>query len=86
VGEDAPCGDPAHGGEFSAFFHVIVRLKCRLTINQDEDNPCADRWKNMVNDVTSKMWGIFDETGVFLALCRHGFVLVIADMIRSGEL
>ncbi|KAJ7369224.1 hypothetical protein DFH08DRAFT_677602, partial [Mycena albidolilacea] len=51
-----------------------------------EDNPCADRWKNMVNDVTSKMWGIFDETGVFLALCRHGFVLVIADMIRSGEL
>ncbi|KAF8173360.1 hypothetical protein K438DRAFT_1728477 [Mycena galopus ATCC 62051] len=61
-----------------------------------EDNPCADRWKNMVNDVTSKMWGIrlqlypcwgiFDETGVFLALCRHGFVLVIANMIRSGEL
>ncbi|KAJ6543235.1 hypothetical protein DFH09DRAFT_829842, partial [Mycena vulgaris] len=48
--------------------------------------PCADRWKNMVNDVTSKMWGIFDETGVFLALCRHGFVLVIADMIRSGKL
>ncbi|KAJ7678583.1 hypothetical protein B0H14DRAFT_2552622 [Mycena olivaceomarginata] len=43
-----------------------------------EDKPCADRWKNMVNDVTSKMWGIFDETGVFLALCRYGFVLVIA--------
>ncbi|KAJ7885831.1 hypothetical protein B0H13DRAFT_1889454 [Mycena leptocephala] len=72
---DVPCGGPAHGGEFSAFFHVI-----------DEDNPCADRWKNMVNDVTSKMWGIFDETGVFLVLCHHGFVLVITDMIRSGEL
>jgi hypothetical protein len=40
----------------------------------------------MVNDITSKMWGIFDETGVFLALCCHGFVLVIADMIRSSEL
>ncbi|KAJ6592957.1 hypothetical protein B0H19DRAFT_890330, partial [Mycena capillaripes] len=53
---------------------------------REEGNPCADRWKNMANDVTSKMWGIFDETGVFLALCRHGFVLVIADMIRSGEL
>ncbi|KAJ7826212.1 hypothetical protein B0H14DRAFT_2368292, partial [Mycena olivaceomarginata] len=50
------------------------------------DNPCADRWKNMIDDMTSKMWGIFDETGIFLALCRHGFVLVIADMIRSGEL
>ncbi|KAJ7697754.1 hypothetical protein B0H14DRAFT_3529204 [Mycena olivaceomarginata] len=54
--------------------------------NSGADNPCADRWKNMIDDVTSKMWGIFDETGIFLALCRHGFVLVIADMIRSGEL
>ncbi|KAJ7027665.1 hypothetical protein C8F04DRAFT_1266767 [Mycena alexandri] len=51
-----------------------------------EDVPCSDRWKNMINDVTSKMWGIFDETGIFLALCRHGFVLLLADMIRSGEL
>ncbi|KAJ7813916.1 hypothetical protein B0H13DRAFT_2382094 [Mycena leptocephala] len=57
-----------------------------MEAHPSEDNPCADRWKNMVNDVTSKMWGIFDKTGVFLALCRHGFVLVIADMIRSGEL
>ncbi|KAJ7742389.1 hypothetical protein B0H14DRAFT_2637652 [Mycena olivaceomarginata] len=55
-------------------------------IRSTADNPCADRWKNMIDDVTSKMWGIFDETGIFLALCRHGFVLVIADMIRSGEL
>ncbi|KAJ7462181.1 hypothetical protein B0H11DRAFT_1735562 [Mycena galericulata] len=57
-----------------------------MDVNAEKDNPCADRWKNMVNDVTSKMWGIFDETGIFLALCRHGFVLVITDMIRSGEL
>ncbi|KAJ7445131.1 hypothetical protein B0H11DRAFT_1746932 [Mycena galericulata] len=57
-----------------------------MQANSADDNPCADRWKNMINDVTSKMWGIFDETGIFLALCRHGFVLVIADMIRSGEL
>ncbi|KAF8198229.1 hypothetical protein K438DRAFT_1584329, partial [Mycena galopus ATCC 62051] len=52
----------------------------------DADNPCSDRWKNMINDVTSRMWGIFDETGIFLGLCRHGFVLVVADMVRSGEL
>ncbi|KAJ7300570.1 hypothetical protein DFH08DRAFT_725213 [Mycena albidolilacea] len=55
-------------------------------ISQGKDNPCADRWKNMINEVTSKMWGIFDETGIFLALCRHGFVLVLANMIKSGEL
>ncbi|KAJ6451554.1 hypothetical protein C8R45DRAFT_1057106 [Mycena sanguinolenta] len=52
----------------------------------DTQNPCSDRWKNMIDDVTSRMWGIFDETGIFLALCRHGFVLVVADMVRSGEL
>ncbi|KAJ7663557.1 hypothetical protein B0H14DRAFT_2171035, partial [Mycena olivaceomarginata] len=51
-----------------------------------EDNLCADRWKDMINNVTSKMWGIFDETGIFLALCRHGFVLVLVDMIKSREL
>ncbi|KAF8166437.1 hypothetical protein K438DRAFT_1921486 [Mycena galopus ATCC 62051] len=52
----------------------------------DANNPCSDRWKNMINDVTSRMWGIFDETGIFLGLCRHGVVLVVADMVRSGEL
>lgn len=52
----------------------------------DEENPCAERWKNMVYEITAKMWGIFDETGLFLALCRHGFVLLAADMVQSGEL
>ncbi|KAG6862617.1 hypothetical protein C0991_011206, partial [Blastosporella zonata] len=51
-----------------------------------EDNPCAGRWANMIDNVTAKMWGIFDETGVFLALCRHGFSLVVADMVQSGKL
>ena len=54
--------------------------------DEDEDNPCAEHWTNMINEVTAHMWGIFDETGIFLALCRHGFVLVVANMIQSGEL
>ncbi|KAG1844379.1 hypothetical protein F4604DRAFT_1884457 [Suillus subluteus] len=44
----------------------------------DEDmaeNPCAGRWKNMDNEKTKRMWGVYDETG-----------LVIADMVQSGEL
>ena len=40
----------------------------------------------MKDDITKKMWAIFDETGIFLTLCRHGFLLVIADMVQSGEL
>ncbi|KAF8133486.1 hypothetical protein K438DRAFT_1507353, partial [Mycena galopus ATCC 62051] len=52
----------------------------------DENTVCHERWKNLKEEMTSKMWGVFDETGVFLALCRHGFVLLLADMVRSGEL
>ena len=51
-----------------------------------DDNPCAERWKNMKTAFTAKMWGVFQETGLFLALCRHGFVLILADMVCSGEL
>jgi hypothetical protein len=53
---------------------------------EDDDNPCAERWRNMRASFTAKMWGVFEETGLFLALCRHGFVLLLADMVRSGEL
>ena len=53
---------------------------------EEEENPCEGRWSNMVSELTARMWGIFDETGIFLALCRHGFVLVVADMVQSGEL
>ncbi|KAF8341848.1 hypothetical protein F5887DRAFT_887753 [Amanita rubescens] len=49
------------------------------------DNPCAARWRNMSSQHTSKMWGVFDESGIFVALCRHGFVLAVTDIVRSGE-
>ncbi|KAH7904826.1 hypothetical protein BJ138DRAFT_1119044 [Hygrophoropsis aurantiaca] len=51
-----------------------------------EDNPCSGRWKNMDDEKTKRMWGVYDETGIFLSVCRHGFSLVIADMVQSGEL
>ena len=54
--------------------------------NIDDGNPCAERWRNMKSELTAKMWGVFAETGLFLALCRHGFVLILVDMVRSGEL
>ncbi|KAI0681926.1 hypothetical protein BC835DRAFT_1311737, partial [Cytidiella melzeri] len=33
-----------------------------------------------------KMWGLFDESGVFAAACRHGLALWLIDMVCSGEL
>ncbi|KAJ6528680.1 hypothetical protein DFH09DRAFT_1327690 [Mycena vulgaris] len=54
--------------------------------NPEDNGECQERWKNLNEDLTSRMWGVFDETGIFLSLCRHGFVLLVADMVRSGEL
>ncbi|KAJ6521652.1 hypothetical protein DFH09DRAFT_1251094 [Mycena vulgaris] len=54
--------------------------------HDDEEDGCGDRWQNMKEDVTARAWGMYDETGIFPALCRHGFVLVVVDMVKSGEL
>jgi len=56
------------------------------TDDEAEPNPCESRWSNMITEIMARMWGIFDEMGIFLALCHHGFVLVVADMVQSGEL
>jgi hypothetical protein len=53
---------------------------------EEDKNPCEGCWSNMINELTAGMWGIFDETAIFLALCRHGFVLVVVEMVQSGEL
>jgi hypothetical protein len=53
---------------------------------EEEKDGCSDRWQNMKEDVTARAWGMYDETGIFPALCRHGFILVVVDMVKSGEL
>ncbi|KAJ7019155.1 hypothetical protein C8F04DRAFT_1276622 [Mycena alexandri] len=52
----------------------------------DEGAGCTERWQNMKEDATARAYRMYDETGIFPALCRHGFVLVIVDMVKSGEL
>lgn len=47
---------------------------------------CTRNWKSAAADDKKKMWAIFEETGIFASACRHGLILWIADMIRSGEL
>ena len=49
-------------------------------------NTCVERWRNAGPEARKKMFALFAITGIFLAVCRHGHVLVICDMIRSGEL
>ncbi|RDB19588.1 hypothetical protein Hypma_013286 [Hypsizygus marmoreus] len=47
---------------------------------------CVDRWRNAGPEERKKMFALFDESGIFIASCRHRVVLLVCDMIRSGEL
>lgn len=49
-------------------------------------NTCVERWKAAGPEARKKMFALFAVAGIFVAVCRHGHVLVMCDMIRSGEL
>ncbi|KAG8703195.1 hypothetical protein FRC09_004303 [Ceratobasidium sp. 395] len=67
------------------------RTENQSDVNRTDDDveggesACAPRWKNARNENAKDSSKVLDETGVFVVLCRHGMVLVVADMIRSGE-
>ncbi|KAG1854028.1 hypothetical protein F4604DRAFT_1883367 [Suillus subluteus] len=59
--------------------------------NEDQDsnepvNVCVDRWHNAAPEARKRMFSVFRKSGIFVAVCRHGFLLSICDMVRSGEL
>ncbi|EJD45872.1 hypothetical protein AURDEDRAFT_63852 [Auricularia subglabra TFB-10046 SS5] len=47
---------------------------------------CAHRWKNAKAEHHKIAPGMYQQTGGFVSMCRHGIVLWFAEMIRSGEL
>ncbi|KAG2365367.1 hypothetical protein BDR07DRAFT_1247663, partial [Suillus spraguei] len=47
---------------------------------------CVDRWRNAAPESRKKMFAIFKKSSIFITVCRHGFLLTICDMVRSGEL
>lgn len=49
-------------------------------------NACVERWRAAGPEARKKMFALFAIAGIFLAVCRHGHVLVMCDMIRSREL
>jgi hypothetical protein len=52
----------------------------------EPSNVCVDRWRNAAPESRKKMFAIFKKSGIFITVCRHGFLLTICDMVRSGEL
>ena len=47
---------------------------------------CVDQWRNARADAQKKTFSVFEESGIFLATCRHHFVLLTCDMVKSSEL
>lgn len=53
---------------------------------EPEATKCTWNWKAAAADEKKRMWGIFEETGIFVSACRHSLILWFSDMIWSGEL
>ncbi|KAF8132775.1 hypothetical protein EV363DRAFT_1397708 [Boletus edulis] len=49
-------------------------------------NVCIDRWRNAAPEARKRMFAVFRRSGIFVSVCRHGLLLTICDMVRSGEL
>ncbi|KAG0692255.1 hypothetical protein DFH29DRAFT_817877 [Suillus ampliporus] len=47
---------------------------------------CIDCWQNAAPESRKKMFAIFKKSGIFITCVRHGFLLMICDMVQSGEL
>ena len=47
---------------------------------------CVDRWKAAAPNDRKKMFDLFAISGIFAACCRHGHLLKLCDMQKSGEL
>ena len=57
-------------------------------ITETDDLPlknCTSNW-NTAATAEKKMWGVFNETGIFASACLHSFILWLADMVQSREL
>ncbi|KAI6020395.1 hypothetical protein BKA83DRAFT_4495156 [Pisolithus microcarpus] len=74
---DLPTGQVLTSGRYLSREYVN---KFAVTGNTD---PFSN--ENMDDAKTRKAWGVYDETGIFIAVCRHGTCLLIADMVQSGE-
>ncbi|KAG1808365.1 uncharacterized protein BJ212DRAFT_1449024 [Suillus subaureus] len=74
--------------QFSQDVSCNLGWEKQLNVSQNapEENSCEGWWKNMDDSKTQKAWGIYDEMGIFVAVCCHGFCLLIMDMVQSGEL
>jgi hypothetical protein len=73
-------GDEVVDGE------VVKNIQGDPTDGAEQSAVCVHRWKANADDAKKGMFSCFDETGLFVAVCRHGVLLTSCDMVQSGEL
>ncbi|KAG1868650.1 hypothetical protein F4604DRAFT_1881541 [Suillus subluteus] len=87
---EVPTGQSLTSDRYLSRNFVDTFTRDLVCTSSDKDRPvddlCEGHWENMDTARMKKAWGIYDETGIFVAVCRHGFCLLIADMVQSGEL
>ena len=64
----------------------VVEIEGDPTDSHAGKATCTERWRAANADHDKGMYNTFHETGIFISVCRHGFIWTIADMVRSGEL
>jgi hypothetical protein len=52
----------------------------------DDMDQCVCNWHAALPNNLKSMFSKFDETGFFVAICQHEFILICVDMVQSGEL
>jgi hypothetical protein len=82
--KESPEGDPTDG--LPSFEGPSASDNSDSHLCQKLLAQCVDNWKSAAKEETKRMWSIFDESGIFASACRHGLILWLIDMVRSGEL
>ncbi|KIJ56126.1 hypothetical protein M422DRAFT_150960, partial [Sphaerobolus stellatus SS14] len=76
--------------EFVDKFGSEVKVRKKGDPTDGNDNTlillCTDNWKAANAETLKRLINAFEETGIFLAICRHGMIWIICNMVRSGEL
>ncbi|KAH9853147.1 hypothetical protein C2E23DRAFT_729387, partial [Lenzites betulinus] len=87
ISNDPGDDQPRHEGDGEAAdTQPEVAMEGDPTDGEASTSTCTKNWKAAQADEKKRSWDVFEETGVFASACRHGFILWIIDMVRSGEL
>ncbi|KAG2365333.1 hypothetical protein BDR07DRAFT_1449847 [Suillus spraguei] len=71
------------------WLHPTADIDNRQDVEQTDTTPsftCVDRWQNAGPEQCKRTFSVLDESGIFIAACRHWFILLACNMVKSGEL